>query len=59
LLSRPPIARASSPSAKLDSIRAIILDPTTVPKYTTPMIIPPAMPRISEITLPGGALADY
>ena len=36
-----------------------LLDPTTVPKYGEPLIIPPAMPRSSEIVLPGGQPADY
>ena len=36
-----------------------LLDPTTVPKYGQPLIIPPAMPRSSEIVLPGGQPADY
>ncbi len=36
-----------------------LLDPTTVPKYAEPLIIPPAMPRSSEIVLPGGQPADY
>jgi spore coat protein A, manganese oxidase len=36
-----------------------ILDPLSIPKFTEALIIPPAMPRHSEITLPGGRKADY
>ncbi|MGH2576643.1 MAG: bilirubin oxidase, partial [Actinomycetota bacterium] len=35
------------------------LDPTTVPKYRTPLLIPPVMPRAATITMPGGKPADY
>ena len=35
------------------------LDPTTVPKYRAPLLIPPVMPRAATITLPGGKPADY
>jgi spore coat protein A len=35
------------------------LDPGSVPKYTTPLLIPPAMPRAGTITMPGGKPADY
>ena len=35
------------------------LDPTSVPKYQTPLLIPPVMPRAATITLPGGKPADY
>jgi FtsP/CotA-like multicopper oxidase with cupredoxin domain len=35
------------------------LDPVTVPKYVTPMLVPPVMPRAGTITLPGGKPADY
>ncbi|MGH8834276.1 MAG: multicopper oxidase domain-containing protein, partial [Actinomycetes bacterium] len=34
------------------------LDPNSVPKYTTPLLIPPAMPRAGTMTLPGGKPAD-
>jgi spore coat protein A, manganese oxidase len=36
-----------------------ILAPEIIPKYITQLVIPPALPRSAEITLPGGALADY
>jgi spore coat protein A, manganese oxidase len=35
------------------------LDPASVPKYLTPMLIPPVMPRAATIPLPGGKPADY
>jgi FtsP/CotA-like multicopper oxidase with cupredoxin domain len=35
------------------------LDPTLVPKYVTPLLIPPVMPRAGEITMPGSKKVDY
>jgi FtsP/CotA-like multicopper oxidase with cupredoxin domain len=35
------------------------LPPESIPKYTTPLVIPPAMPRTSRLTMPGGKLTDY
>ena len=35
------------------------LDPTDVPKYVTPLLIPPVMPRAATLTMPGGKPADY
>jgi spore coat protein A, manganese oxidase len=35
------------------------LDPNTVTKYVTPMLIPPVMPRAATITMPGGKPGDY
>ena len=35
------------------------LDPTTVPKFVTPMLIPPVMPRAGTFKQKGGKLADY
>jgi FtsP/CotA-like multicopper oxidase with cupredoxin domain len=35
------------------------LDPGAVPKYQTPLLIPPVMPRAGTITMPGGKPADY
>jgi spore coat protein A len=35
------------------------LDPLSVPKYQTALLIPPVMPRAGTITLPGGKPADY
>jgi spore coat protein A len=35
------------------------LDPLSVPKYQTPMLIPPVMPQAGTIKLKGGKNADY
>jgi len=35
------------------------LDPLSVPKYQTPMLIPPVMPRAGTINVMGGQNADY
>ncbi|HET7929105.1 MAG TPA: multicopper oxidase [Actinomycetota bacterium] len=35
------------------------LDPGGVPKYVTPLLIPPVMPRAATIKMPGGKPADY
>ena len=35
------------------------LDPASVPKYQTPMLIPPVMPRAGQIKNKMGANADY
>jgi spore coat protein A len=35
------------------------LHPTLIPKYQTPLLIPPVMPRAGTITLRGGKPADY
>jgi spore coat protein A, manganese oxidase len=35
------------------------LDPNSVPKYLTPMLIPPVMPKAATITMPGGKPGDY
>jgi spore coat protein A, manganese oxidase len=35
------------------------LDPLTVPKYQTPLLIPPVMPRAGTIPMRGGKPADY
>jgi len=35
------------------------LDPRSVKKYATPMLIPPVMPRAGTVVLPGGRPADY
>jgi FtsP/CotA-like multicopper oxidase with cupredoxin domain len=35
------------------------LDPLLVPKFQTPLLIPPVMPRAGTITMPGGKQADY
>jgi spore coat protein A, manganese oxidase len=35
------------------------LDPTTIPKYKTRLVIPPAMPRTTKLTVRGGKNIDY
>jgi spore coat protein A, manganese oxidase len=46
-----PVAAAQIPGGTLD--------PGRVPKYQTPLLIPPVMPRAATITMPGGKPADY
>jgi FtsP/CotA-like multicopper oxidase with cupredoxin domain len=53
---------AYSPAGTRQAVAAIpggTLDPATVPKFVTPMLIPPVMPRAGTITLRGGKTADY
>jgi spore coat protein A, manganese oxidase len=45
-----PVAAAAIPGGSLD--------PTSVPKYQTAMLIPPAMPRAGTTTMPGGKPVD-
>ena len=35
------------------------LDPADVPKFRTPLLIPPVMPRAATLTMPGGKPVDY
>src|SRR6266567_6846962 len=35
------------------------LPPGSIPKYVTPLVIPPAMPRTSKIPTTGGKAIDY
>jgi FtsP/CotA-like multicopper oxidase with cupredoxin domain len=35
------------------------LDPAGVPKYVTPLLIPPVMPRAATLSMPGGRPVDY
>ena len=46
-----PIALAQIPGGTLD--------PAVVPKFATPMLIPPVMPRAATIRQPGGKPLDY
>ncbi len=43
----------------LADVRGGTLDLSTVPKYRSPLLIPPVMPRAGTIRLPGGKPADY
>ena len=35
------------------------LDPTSIPKYLTPLLVPPAMPRARKLRVMGGKNIDY
>jgi FtsP/CotA-like multicopper oxidase with cupredoxin domain len=35
------------------------LDPTTIPKFTTPLLVPPVMPKAGTISLQGSQYVDY
>ena len=48
----------SAPAA-LAALEGGTLDPLSVPKYQTPLLIPPVMPRAATITSPGGKPTDY
>jgi FtsP/CotA-like multicopper oxidase with cupredoxin domain len=41
------------------SIPGGTLDPGVVPKFQTPLLIPPAMPRAATVRMPGGKPVDY
>jgi FtsP/CotA-like multicopper oxidase with cupredoxin domain len=45
------VALAEVPGGTLDSL--------SIPKYTTPLLIPPVMPRAGTIIMPGGKPVDY
>ena len=49
----------TSETVALAAVPGGTLDPATVPKYVTPMLIPPVMPRAGTITQPGGKPVDY
>ena len=46
-----PVALAQIPGGSLD--------PNDVPKFGTPMLIPPVMPKAATIRAPGGKPVDY
>jgi FtsP/CotA-like multicopper oxidase with cupredoxin domain len=50
-LFKVPIAAAQIPGGTLD--------PGDVPKYRTPLLVPPVMPRAATVTAPGGKPVDY
>jgi spore coat protein A, manganese oxidase len=35
------------------------MDPAGLPKFVTPLLVPPAMPRVSKLTVRGGKNIDY
>ena len=46
-----PVASAAVPDG--------LLDPLTIPKFRTPLLIPPVMPQAGRTRLRGGRMADY
>ncbi|MGM0386071.1 MAG: hypothetical protein ACQERF_08850, partial [Actinomycetota bacterium] len=48
----PRVARGAS-------ILGPTLDPVDIPKFATPLLIPPAMPRAGKVRIRGGKNADY
>src|SRR6266545_8032108 len=42
------------PRAYAEPIPGGTLDPHDIPKFATPMLIPPAMPRTGKVKIPGG-----
>jgi FtsP/CotA-like multicopper oxidase with cupredoxin domain len=48
-----------APRAVRAHIEGGSLNPHAIPKYVTPMLIPPAMPRASKLKMPGGKQIDY
>jgi FtsP/CotA-like multicopper oxidase with cupredoxin domain len=43
----------------LPAAAAVPLDPTTIPKYVTPLLVPPVMPKAARIIQKGGKNVDY
>jgi FtsP/CotA-like multicopper oxidase with cupredoxin domain len=57
---RPAAKRSARYATRiLAQIPGGTLDPVNVPKYQTPMLIPPVMPKAGTIKLKGGKTADY
>ena len=52
------IPGTSAPAA-LAAIPGGSLDPTSIPKFVTPMLVPPVMPRFGTINQRGGKPIDY
>jgi FtsP/CotA-like multicopper oxidase with cupredoxin domain len=52
-------APGASAAEVLAAIPGGSLDPGSVPKYVTPMLIPPVMPRAATLKKPGGKPVDY
>ena len=48
----------SAPTA-LAQVSGTTLDPTDIPKFATPLLIPPVMPKAATIRQPGGKPLDY
>jgi spore coat protein A len=50
------VALAAIPALAVDEPT---LDPTSIDKYVTDLVIPPAMPITARVAVPGGSSADY
>ena len=53
---------AYAPDGTRQAVAAVLggtLDPSTVPKFVTPLLVPPVMPRAGSIKRKGGKPADY
>jgi bilirubin oxidase len=46
-------------TARAQAFPGPTLDPTKIPKYVTPLVVPPVMPRSGKITVRGGKNIDY
>ena len=53
------LCHAAIPSSSAQALPGGTLDPTTIPKYVAPLVVPPAMPRTSKLTVRGGKNIDY
>jgi FtsP/CotA-like multicopper oxidase with cupredoxin domain len=51
--------KLGGPRQAIAQIPVDSLNPLSVPKYATPLLIPPVMPRAATIVLRGGKPADY
>ncbi len=51
--------RPGTPIVRAAPIPGGTLDPLSIPKYRTPLLIPPAMPRAGKIKVAGGKNIDY
>lgn len=62
MIIRPPIAFAVllwAATAAAEPLPGGTLDPTSIPKFETPLVVPPAMPRSAVISQQGGKTTDY
>jgi FtsP/CotA-like multicopper oxidase with cupredoxin domain len=53
------VAESSFLERALAAIPGGTLDPTAIPKYMTPLLIPPVMPRAGTTKMTGGKTGDY
>ena len=45
--------------ARAQALAAAPLDPTSIPKFVTPLLIPPVMPKAATLSRRGGPQVDY